>query len=305
MPTTTPASTDPFGFLNPSLTSNFNANPVGAGNSPDAAKWYQNQGFQWTPMGWQPPRYGAYSAGGSYGGFGSYGLPFGTEEFQTGSMYGTPSAYPNRALPPWMSPMGKVTGESEKAFSDIPGLFNTGPYAQAVNESIGRISTTARNASQNAAAEYANKVRQAGGTTAAAGLVKAQGMVGAEKTVGDIRTQAAQYILDQREKQATLSGQIANNLGNLRNSYLSTLAGYATSEDKFQASLGAGVGGRGAGGGGGGGAGGAGWAGVVPNAMGLASGLRAVQYNQGAGQMAVSDNPMAGTPWNSNSYWGG
>lgn len=305
MPTATPADpntavtgvTDLFG--NP--LSSWSANPTASGVSKDAANWYRNQGFTWTPMGWKAPLAGPY-AGMDFAGA---GLPFGTESFSTGSMYGTPGAYPNRALPSWMSPMGKVTGESEQAFRDIPGLFNTGPYRQAVDETLGRVSTTARNAATNAAAEYANKMRQAGGTGAASGLVKALGMVGAEKTVGDVRTQAAQYILDQQEKQATLSGQIANNLGNLRNQYLSTLAGYATSEDRFSASLGAGRGGAGGGAGGGGGGSGNNWTAIIPNQMGLASGLRPFAANMGQGVVSTSTNPMAGTPWMPQYFGGG
>jgi hypothetical protein len=269
------------------MTSDFTKNPVLAGNTADASKWYQSQGYKWTPNGWQRPNNYVTEPGQFGGSGGSFA-------------FGTSSSYPDRTLPSWYPKMGEITSEAETALGHVPGAFNTSGYQRATDDALGAISTKAENAASNAAADYANRARQAGGNAESAGLIKAEGLVAGQKTLADTKIEAAKFEIEQREKAATLSSQIASNLGDLRNNYLSTLAGYASREDQIAASSAAGSG-RGSGGSDGSGA----WSGIIPNGMGLASGLRATAFNARTGQMSTSSNPAAGTPWQPNNFFGG
>jgi hypothetical protein len=186
----------------------------------DETTWYQDQGYQWTPNGWRRPN-DYIAQPGQIGGNRFYGF--------------SSEAYPDRTLPSWYPAMGEITDELSTNLGQIPGAFDTSGYAKEVDAQTGRISTTAKSAANAAAAEYANRARQAGGSAEGAGLIKAQGLVKGQAAVGDIKLEAARYEIEQREKAATQASLIAFNLGNLRNDYLSTLAGYASREDALMA----------------------------------------------------------------------
>lgn len=141
------------------------------------------------------------------------------------------SPYPDRRLPSWMPTMNAMTGELQDQYGRVNAAFNTSDYDKASTETQANILTTGLNAGGNAATAYANKARQAGGSGLGAGLVKAEGAVAGRRASGDIALEQAKYDIQQREGAATQAAQIAGQLGDLRNRYLSSLVGYATSED--------------------------------------------------------------------------
>lgn len=141
-------------------------------------------------------------------------------------------AYPRvSAIPSWLPSEGGSQLQTE--LEEVPSAFSTSGFDKASEDQQSRVLTTALDAGNNAATEYANKARQQGGSGMGAGLIKAEAGVAGENTAGQIALQRAQFDASQREKAATLSSQIANNLGNLRDSYIKTLTNYATSEDSI------------------------------------------------------------------------
>jgi uncharacterized membrane-anchored protein YhcB (DUF1043 family) len=87
------------------------------------------------------------------------------------------------------------------------------------------------NAGQNAAAEYANRARQAGGSAEGAGLVKAEAQTSARMQAGEQEMKRLKFDADQRAAAAAHSVTIANSLATMRQDYLKTLSDYATKED--------------------------------------------------------------------------
>jgi hypothetical protein len=88
------------------MTSDFTKNPVLAGNTADASKWYQSQGYKWTPNGWQRPNNYVTEPGQFGGSGGSFA-------------FGTSSSYPDRTLPSWYPKMGEITSEAETAYTTL------------------------------------------------------------------------------------------------------------------------------------------------------------------------------------------
>lgn len=145
--------------------------------------------------------------------------------------------YPDRKLPSWIPTSGQNLAELQSQYANTGAAFNTSDYDKAAATMQGHVAATAMNAANNAATEYANRTRQAGGSAAGAGLIKAEGQVGAQKTIGDSKVEAAKYDIAQREAAAGHAAQIATSLGQLRQSYLQSLVSYTTSEDQTAADL--------------------------------------------------------------------
>jgi hypothetical protein len=161
---------------------------------------------------------------GSGGGFSSSGV-------LTSSS--TPAYARVSAIPSWLPPsdMHELSDE----YSKIGQSFDTGQYDAASQGQQSRVLTTALNAGNNAATEYANKARQAGGSGMGAGLIKAQAEVGARRAAGDMELERQKFDASQREKAAGQAAQIATTLGQLRDSYLKTIVDYATKSDATSA----------------------------------------------------------------------
>lgn len=211
----------------------------------------------------------------------------------------TPAYERISSIPAWLP--GLNTGELSQQYRDLGKSFDTSPYDVASKSQESRVLTTALNAGNNAATEYANRARQSGSSGLGAGLVKAEAGVGAQKSAGEIALQRAQFDASQREKAAGLASQIASTLGNLRDSYLKSIVDYATKEDSISAEYKAKM---------------AAidstnrnsttnksWTATIPNSMGLASGLNTSASNVGTGQFLTP--PSANTPLASWNYGGG
>lgn len=162
----------------------------------------------------------------------NYGLNFGS-----GSSVATSGPAYDRvsSIPAWLPPEGN--SQLLDQYNQVASQFDTSGYDTASQGQQSRLLTTALNAGNNAATEYANKARQAGGSGMGAGLIKAQASVGARKAAGEMELERQRFDASQRKEAAGLASQIATTLGNLRDSYLKTLVSYATSEDATAASF--------------------------------------------------------------------
>jgi hypothetical protein len=153
-----------------------------------------------------------------------------------GSISGSGPAYDRvSSIPAWLPREG--TDQLMDQYNQVASQFDTKGYDDASEGQQSRLLTTALNAGNNAATDYANRARQAGGSGMGAGLIKAQATVGARKAAGEMELDRQKFDASQREKAAGLSSQIATTLGSLRDSYLKTLVSYATSEDATAASF--------------------------------------------------------------------
>jgi len=137
------------------------------------------------------------------------------------------------SIPGWLP--RERAGELEEQYRRTNELFDTEPFRRSNEAQQTRILTTAMNAGNNAAAEYANRSRQAGGNALGAGLMKAQTQVGARSEAGKLDLEKEKFIADQREKAATHATTIARTLGELRSSYLNSIVNYATNTDSTNA----------------------------------------------------------------------
>lgn len=154
-----------------------------------------------------------------------------------GSLTSTSSTTPAydrvSAIPSWLPPAD--IHELVDEYQRTGEMFSSSDYDAANQGQQSRILTTALNAGNAAATEYANKARQSGGSGMGAGLIKAQATVGARKVAGDMELERQKFDASQREKAAGHAAQIAQTLGQLRQSYLQTIVDYATREDSTSA----------------------------------------------------------------------
>jgi hypothetical protein len=152
------------------------------------------------------------------------------------SISGSGPAYDRvSSIPAWLPQEGG--SQLMDQYNQVASQFDTKGYDDASEGQQSRLLTTALNAGNNAATDYANRARQAGGSGMGAGLIKAQASVGARKMAGDMELERQKFDASQRKDAAGLSAQIATTLGQLRDSYLKTIVGYATSEDATSASF--------------------------------------------------------------------
>jgi len=137
------------------------------------------------------------------------------------------------SIPGWLP--RERAGELEDQYRRTNEMFDTDPFRRASETQQTRVLTTAMNAGNNAAAEYANRSRQAGGNALGAGLMKAQAQVGARSEAGKLDMEKEKFIAQQREAAATHATSIAKTLGELRSNYLNSIVNYATASDRTNA----------------------------------------------------------------------
>lgn len=147
----------------------------------------------------------------------------------------TPAYERVTSLPSWMPRQSANEAELMEQYRNTNQMFDSSSYDQASEAQQSRVLTTALNAGNNAASEYANRARQSGGSALGAGLVKAEAGVGARMAAGEMELERQRFDARQREAAATHATQIATTLGQLRDSYLKSLVSYATSEDSTMA----------------------------------------------------------------------
>ncbi len=137
-------------------------------------------------------------------------------------------------LPSWLSSNPDTNlGELKQSYNNVGSAYDPTDQVNARNAAIGYQTQAGTQAANNAATEYSNRAAQSGGSSLGAGTVKAQNMLGVYKSNADLRTQAADVAAKTKQEGVTLAATIANNLGSLRNSYLGTLANYASEQSKL------------------------------------------------------------------------
>lgn len=149
--------------------------------------------------------------------------------------YNIPAYERVTALPDWMPTQQANERELMEQYRNTNQMFDSSAFSAASEGQQSRLLTTALSSGNNAAAEYANRARQAGGNALGAGLVKAQAQTGARAAAGEMELERERFAARQREAAAGHATQIATTLGQLRDSYLRSLVNYATSEDATMA----------------------------------------------------------------------
>lgn len=234
-------------------------------------------------------------------------MPDNTQWWLNPTLNGTNRAFSNSlnipayervsSIPSWLPAFD--TNELANEYKNTGKMFDTSAYDAESEGQQSRLLTTALNAGNNAATEYANRARQSGGSGMGAGLIKAQASVGARKSAGEMALETKKFDASQREKAAGHAAQIASTLGSLRDSYLKTMVDYATKEDSTMADYTAkmaaldpyGMNNKG----------GANWAFTTPTPMGLASGLRATAQNNVTGQLKAAPSTwFPGNSWDAS-----
>lgn len=149
--------------------------------------------------------------------------------------YNIPAYERVSSIPSWLPIQGANEEQLMEQYRNTNQMFDTSAYDTASQGQQSRLLTTALSSGNNAAAEYANRARQAGGSGLGAGLVKAQAGTGARAVAGEMELERQRFDASQRAAAATHATQIATTLGQLRDSYLKSLVQYATSEDATMA----------------------------------------------------------------------
>jgi hypothetical protein len=150
----------------------------------------------------------------------------------------TPAAYTGGnavQMPSWLNtnPDSNLS-ELLAQYGSTGAAYDSMGQAQnkAYNDSIGYTVGAGSQAANNAANEYVNRAAQSGGSALGAGAVKAQAMMPTYKAANDLRVEGVNKAAETQQKGLDLSAQIAKTIGDLRNSYLGTLAQYADSQSK-------------------------------------------------------------------------
>jgi hypothetical protein len=137
------------------------------------------------------------------------------------------------SIPGWLP--RERTQELEDQYRNTNARFDTSAYDAGNRAQQSRTLTSASNSANAAAAEYANRARQAGGSGLGAGLVRAQAVTGAREIAGKMELERLQHDSEQREHAANYAATIANQLSTIRNQYLQSIVNYATTTDRTNA----------------------------------------------------------------------
>lgn len=149
--------------------------------------------------------------------------------------YNIPAYERVSSIPSWLPTQGANEEQLMEQYRNTNQMFDSSSFSAASEGQQSRLLTTALSSGNNAAAEYANRARQAGGSGMGAGLVKAQAGTGARAVAGEMELERERFAASQRAAAAGHATQIATTLGQLRDSYLKSLVNYATSEDSTMA----------------------------------------------------------------------
>jgi hypothetical protein len=137
-------------------------------------------------------------------------------------------------MPSWLSKNADSNmGELLKSYAGIGAAFDPTGQVNARNDAIAYNSSAGGQAANNAATEYSNRAAQSGASGLGAGVVKAQAMMPVLAQNAALKTDAADVAAKAHQEGATLAANIANTIGQLRTSYLSTLTGYATGQQQL------------------------------------------------------------------------
>lgn len=180
--------------------------------------------------------WGGMSGGGSASLFTTLQNPSNTQAANQVNASYTPAtaAGVTGSFPSWLSsdPSANIN-ELMQTYAGIPAAFDSTKQVNAINAQIGSQTTQGQQAANNAASQYAAAAQQAGGSTLGAGVVKAQSMMPVFSANASLHTQAANVAAQNSQAAASLAANVASTIGNLRQSYLNTLANYTTSQQQL------------------------------------------------------------------------
>lgn len=137
-------------------------------------------------------------------------------------------------LPSWLSSNPDASmKELTDTYAGIGAAFDPTAQVNARNNQIAYQTSQGGQTANNAATEYSNRAAQAGGSGLGAGAVKAQAMMPVMSANAQLRTDAADVAAKAHQDAISLASQVAGTIGNLRQSYLSTLTSYATGQQQL------------------------------------------------------------------------
>lgn len=138
-------------------------------------------------------------------------------------------------MPSWMSTdPNQNLGELIQSYAGVGAAFDPSGQVQTRNDAIGYNTSQGGQAANNAATEYSARAAQSGASQLGAGVVKAQAMLPVMQQNAALKTDAADVAAKSHQQAAGLASQIASTIGQLRTSYLNSLTGYATDQQRLQ-----------------------------------------------------------------------
>lgn len=110
----------------------------------------------------------------------------------------------------------------------LPNYFDTSALEKGYSQQQQFNTSVGEQASNNASREFINRQALQGGDRSLGGLVRAQSMLPFLQQNADIEGKKQTAKLDASSALAKLTGDVSTNLGQLRTSYLGTLANYTS-----------------------------------------------------------------------------
>ena len=130
-------------------------------------------------------------------------------------------------FPSWLQPnSNQTTKELQDSYAAIPQAFNVDNQVNSLNDSIAGQTNQMERQSNQSGQEYANRALLSGGSALGAGAVQAQAMMPTLASNAQMHAQAEGIKSTASQSAITLASQVANQIGTLRNNYLSNLIGY-------------------------------------------------------------------------------
>lgn len=137
-------------------------------------------------------------------------------------------------LPSWMNTNPDANlQELIQSYQGVGSAFDPTEQVKARNDAIGYNTSAGSQAANNAATEYSNRAAQSGASGLGAGVVKAQAMMPVYAQNAKLKTEAADVAAKTKQEGLSLAGQIASTIGNLRTSYLKSLADYSSGQQQM------------------------------------------------------------------------
>ena len=130
---------------------------------------------------------------------------------------------PDTNLPDWLTTHpDDLMQELRSTYASIPGLESARPIQKAYNNQINTITGTGTQAANAAAMEAINR-QSTGGSQINSEMVKAQTMLPVYDQTSKLEAEKAAAVTQQHHLQLSMMTQVANQMSQLRTSYLSNL----------------------------------------------------------------------------------
>lgn len=134
-------------------------------------------------------------------------------------------------IPEWLDPNNEDNfSELEDQYNRVPGRYASivNPLNRQADSTIAYQTSAGNQAANSAAAEYAARTMQQGGSAAGAGVVRAQALLPIFAANQSVRSQTADKTAALKSESIKTQVNIAAQMAELRDSYSKTLANYIT-----------------------------------------------------------------------------